>query len=417
MVRDAVPGATSLARLLARRAALGPGEVITVGVPMFQALAAVHEAGHTHGRVRPEDILIDPGGRPMLTGAGISGVLGAAGLPASDVGELAGLLLVRVGAARPARGGPRARNWPAQWLPRSRRRSRTTLSLRPPAARIAVALGRCGPAAALALRRRSDGSGRVRRQGESGEPGPAGPAGRRAPRRGKAGCGWRRGYRRRDARAAGPRDAGGATLCPGAGRLTRIPDADRRRPRACRARGADRVGRRPGISQRARGRESPVALGAPEQPRPPGAGPPGSRSGAPRRPATTRRVAGRRGRARPGPRPGLHAGRPGPAGRSGRHRRPGPRRGPEGLRRNACPLRLRPGSVAAHRGRGGRVRRADPGRPPRHRHVAALPVRRRGWPGAQAGVRAGPGRARRHAWCTPWPDGACWRSTRPAGRE
>ena len=116
------PGPSAWPRLLDRRAALGPGEVITVGVPMFQALAAVHEAGRTHGRVRPEDILIDPGGRPMLTGAGISGVLGAAGLPASDVGDLAGLLLSALGPPAPPGEGPGARNWPAQWLPRSRRR-------------------------------------------------------------------------------------------------------------------------------------------------------------------------------------------------------------------------------------------------------------------------------------------------------
>ncbi|MGZ4618144.1 MAG: hypothetical protein ACXV3F_05345 [Frankiaceae bacterium] len=109
VMRDSIPGAISLARLLGRRAVLAPGEVITIGVPMFQALAAVHEAGHTHGRVRPEDVLIDPGGRPMLTGAGISGVLGAAGLPASDVGGTGRSAAVRVGAAGAARGGSGAK--------------------------------------------------------------------------------------------------------------------------------------------------------------------------------------------------------------------------------------------------------------------------------------------------------------------
>ena len=125
VVRDAVPGATSLARLLSRRAALGPGEVITVGVPMFQALAAVHEAGHTHGRVRPEDILIEPGGRPMLTGRASRVSWARQGCPHRMwVSWQASCSARWRRPPRPERAP--SRNWPAQWLPRSHRRSRTS---------------------------------------------------------------------------------------------------------------------------------------------------------------------------------------------------------------------------------------------------------------------------------------------------
>jgi hypothetical protein len=173
VVRDAVPGAMSLARLQARRAVLAPGEVITIGVPMFQALAAVHDAGHTHGRVRPEDILIDPAGRPMLTGAGISGVLGAAGLAESDVGELAALLLSAMGPPAPPGEGPVPQ--PAGAVAAALAPAVSDdASLRPPAARIAVALGRCGPPAALATRAGGADGRAGKPPGGPGEPGSTG---------------------------------------------------------------------------------------------------------------------------------------------------------------------------------------------------------------------------------------------------
>lgn len=266
VVRDAVPGATSLARLLSRRAALGPGEVITVGVPMFQALAAVHEAGHTHGRVRPEDILIEPGGRPMLTGAGISGVLGAAGLPASDVGELAGLLLAALGPPAPPGEGPvpqLAGAVAAALAPAVA----DELSLRPPAARIAVALGRCGPAAALALR----GGEQDAPVGEL----PALPAARTSARQGPDGD-----ASTADApRAAGPRTPVVNAL-PRWGRLPRIPTLTAAVLGLVALAAVIAWVIVPG-QPTGPGPQSPVALGAPEQTPAAEAGPPESRSGGP----------------------------------------------------------------------------------------------------------------------------------------
>jgi hypothetical protein len=79
--------------LLARRRQLSAGEVVTLGVAIAWALAAAHAAGITHGRLRDADVLIDPGGRPMLAGVGVMGVLGAAGEPRNDVSGLARMLL------------------------------------------------------------------------------------------------------------------------------------------------------------------------------------------------------------------------------------------------------------------------------------------------------------------------------------
>jgi hypothetical protein len=79
--------------LLARRRQLSAGEVVTLGVAIAWALSAAHAAGITHGRLRDADVLLDPGGRPMLAGVGVMGVLGAAGDPADDVRGLARMLL------------------------------------------------------------------------------------------------------------------------------------------------------------------------------------------------------------------------------------------------------------------------------------------------------------------------------------
>ncbi len=95
-----VVGAISLARLLAVRGALDPGEVVTVGLPIAQALAAVHAAGVVHGRLESEDILLEATGRPVLAGVGVAALADAArpdpvppGAAAADVRDLATLLL------------------------------------------------------------------------------------------------------------------------------------------------------------------------------------------------------------------------------------------------------------------------------------------------------------------------------------
>jgi hypothetical protein len=93
LVLAALPSPMLGLHLLARRRQLSAGEVVTLGVAIAWALAAAHAAGITHGRLRDADVLIDPGGRPMLAGVGVMGVLGSAGDPADDVRGLARMLL------------------------------------------------------------------------------------------------------------------------------------------------------------------------------------------------------------------------------------------------------------------------------------------------------------------------------------
>ncbi len=100
LITEPVVGAISLARLLALRGDLDPGEVVTVGLPVAQALAAAHAAGIVHGRLEREDILLEPTGRPVLTGLGVAALADAARADpvppeaaSADVHDLADLLL------------------------------------------------------------------------------------------------------------------------------------------------------------------------------------------------------------------------------------------------------------------------------------------------------------------------------------
>ncbi|MCM3884854.1 serine/threonine protein kinase, partial [Frankia sp. R82] len=100
LITEPVAGAISLARLLAARGTLDPGEVVTVGLPIAQALAAAHALGIVHGRLGPEDVLLEPTGRPVLMGLGVAGLAdaerAAATVPAvaaGDVHDLATILL------------------------------------------------------------------------------------------------------------------------------------------------------------------------------------------------------------------------------------------------------------------------------------------------------------------------------------
>ena len=77
---------------LARTRLLSAGEVVTVGVALCWALAHAHESGIVHGRLRDADVLIGPDGRPVLTGVGVLGVLGAPGDAGSDVRSLERML-------------------------------------------------------------------------------------------------------------------------------------------------------------------------------------------------------------------------------------------------------------------------------------------------------------------------------------
>ena len=83
-----------------RRAAAWPGcsrpvagcsaaEVVTIAVPLAQALAAVHAQGLVHGDVTPANVLFAADGRPMLSDLGIARLLGS---PAAEVGGTGGFL-------------------------------------------------------------------------------------------------------------------------------------------------------------------------------------------------------------------------------------------------------------------------------------------------------------------------------------
>lgn len=101
VVMAGVPDTVSLSRLLDARGRLEPGEAVTVGLPIAQALSAAHDAGFGHGALGSADILLEPNGRPQLAGVGLH----AFGVPPSgppqgpdhvapvDVYRLADLLL------------------------------------------------------------------------------------------------------------------------------------------------------------------------------------------------------------------------------------------------------------------------------------------------------------------------------------
>lgn len=93
VVSAPVPRPVSLATVLRARGRVEPGEVVTIGMPLAQALATLHEVGLTHGRLCPQDVLLEPDGRPVLAGTGVAGLLGSAGRPADDVRALAAMLL------------------------------------------------------------------------------------------------------------------------------------------------------------------------------------------------------------------------------------------------------------------------------------------------------------------------------------
>lgn len=83
----------SLGTLVRAAGPLPLGQVITVLVPMAQALQALHERGVVHGDVSPGNILFTVQGRPALADLGSSRVLGGAehrlGTPGFSAPELA----------------------------------------------------------------------------------------------------------------------------------------------------------------------------------------------------------------------------------------------------------------------------------------------------------------------------------------
>ncbi|MBT0994834.1 protein kinase [Cellulomonas sp. DKR-3] len=88
---------TTLEQVCGARGPLGPGESVTVAIPVAQALDALHRSGLVHGAVSARAIVLDPAGRPVLTCAGSSVGRGAQGAePRQDVRALLALLLAHL---------------------------------------------------------------------------------------------------------------------------------------------------------------------------------------------------------------------------------------------------------------------------------------------------------------------------------
>jgi len=108
LVAEAVDGPT-VGAVLEARPQWAVGEVVTLVVPLAGALAALHTQGLVHGDVAPENVVLAPGGRPVLVdlaaivlpGAGTRGFAprDRAGTPAADVYALARLGLTALGSA------------------------------------------------------------------------------------------------------------------------------------------------------------------------------------------------------------------------------------------------------------------------------------------------------------------------------
>ena len=91
LVHDQASG-VSLDRLLAEQGRLTDAAVVTLAVPLAQALAAVHAEGLVHGRVTASSVVLGDDGRPMLADTGVAALLDVrdrATCPSADVRDLA----------------------------------------------------------------------------------------------------------------------------------------------------------------------------------------------------------------------------------------------------------------------------------------------------------------------------------------
>lgn len=98
LVSDFVAG-RSLADLLATRDPLTTAEVLTIGVPLAAALAAVHARSLVHGRVAATNVLLTAEGFPLLADLGVHPLSSAEApvVPAEDVRALAEVLREALG--------------------------------------------------------------------------------------------------------------------------------------------------------------------------------------------------------------------------------------------------------------------------------------------------------------------------------
>jgi serine/threonine protein kinase len=93
----------SLASLLAARGRMSPGEVVTIGAPLAQALSDIHARGLVHGDITPANILFDGSGRPLLADLGVASL---AGEDAAQMGATAGYADPALLSGAVARPGP-----------------------------------------------------------------------------------------------------------------------------------------------------------------------------------------------------------------------------------------------------------------------------------------------------------------------
>jgi hypothetical protein len=78
---------TTLARLLAERDRLDPGEAVTILVPLSTAIGQLHSARVVHGGMRPGSVLFDDAGAPVLACFGRSSRLRVASAEPADSGQ------------------------------------------------------------------------------------------------------------------------------------------------------------------------------------------------------------------------------------------------------------------------------------------------------------------------------------------
>lgn len=89
LLQEEIPGA-DLATVRAARGRWAPGEVVTVLVPLAEALAALHDAGLAHGDVVPGNIVLRPDGRPVLVDVVSAAEPGERGTPGAAAPESLG---------------------------------------------------------------------------------------------------------------------------------------------------------------------------------------------------------------------------------------------------------------------------------------------------------------------------------------
>lgn len=85
LVLARLPGG-SLGRLLAHRLTLSLGEVAGILAPLAETLEALHRSGVAHGGVRPDSVLFDAEGVPVLAGFGQASLL-EPGLPPAHLDQ------------------------------------------------------------------------------------------------------------------------------------------------------------------------------------------------------------------------------------------------------------------------------------------------------------------------------------------